>query len=153
MKTCSKCNETQPLGDFYPRSNKCKNCTRRAVREREERLSQDPAWVLSERQRHRDYMRARRESGLVPKPDREKRRLTTQKYRTNNRHKARAVGMVNDAIRRGALIPQPCEKCGKKAEAHHDDYSRPLDVRWLCPKHHGEHHAAMRDAELLSQLK
>lgn len=45
-------------------------------------------------------------------------------------------------IRRGLLIPKPCEKCGssKKVEAHHDDYNKPYDVRWLCFKHHREHH-------------
>jgi ribosomal protein S27AE len=38
-----------------------------------------------------------------------------------------------------------CSKCGAKAQAHHDDYKKPLDVRWLCPKHHGEHHRNVRD--------
>lgn len=45
-------------------------------------------------------------------------------------------------IRKGDLIKLPCEVCGtnEKVEAHHDDYSKPLDVRWLCRKHHQEHH-------------
>ena len=47
---------------------------------------------------------------------------------------------VRHAIERGELTPQPCENCGEKAEAHHDDYSKPLDVRWLCrPCHAIEH--------------
>jgi hypothetical protein len=34
-----------------------------------------------------------------------------------------------------------CEECGApKADAHHDDYSRPLDVRWLCETCHGAEH-------------
>lgn len=49
------------------------------------------------------------------------------------------------AIRTGRLVRQPCEVCGvAKVEAHHDDYSQPLSVRWLCPTHHREHHAAER---------
>ena len=42
----------------------------------------------------------------------------------------------------GALVPQPCEVCGAtRTEAHHEDYGRPLDVRWLCRPHHRALHA------------
>jgi hypothetical protein len=35
----------------------------------------------------------------------------------------------------------PCEVCKEtNVDAHHDDYNKPLDVRWLCKKHHREHH-------------
>jgi hypothetical protein len=61
----------------------------------------------------------------------------------------RAQGVAEKAIKRGILIPQPCEVCGKTGtksdganiiEAHHDDYNKPLDVRWLCQSHHHEWH-------------
>jgi DNA-binding CsgD family transcriptional regulator len=43
------------------------------------------------------------------------------------------------AVRCGLLRRQHCEKCNNpKTEAHHDDYSKPLAVRWLCKKHHEE---------------
>lgn len=52
---------------------------------------------------------------------------------------------VCDAIRDGKMARQPCEECGKQnTHAHHDDYAKPLDVRWLCPRHHGALHAEMR---------
>jgi len=36
------------------------------------------------------------------------------------------------------------EVCGaENAQAHHDDYSRPLDVRWLCDTHHRQHHGEL----------
>lgn len=45
---------------------------------------------------------------------------------------------VRRAILKGKLIPQPCEVCGKleNIEAHHWDYSKPLEVNWLCKEHH-----------------
>lgn len=48
---------------------------------------------------------------------------------------------TGNAIRDGQLIREPCEVCGEvDAQAHHDDYSKPLDVRWLCTTHHAEWH-------------
>ncbi len=48
-------------------------------------------------------------------------------------------------IKSGKLIRQPCEVCGEvKVEAHHDDYSKPFEVRWLCGNHHREHHMMQR---------
>lgn len=56
------------------------------------------------------------------------------------KHEAR--WKVRRAIAAGRLVRQPCEKCGAEpAHGHHDDYAKPLDVRWLCPDHHREHHA------------
>jgi hypothetical protein len=42
----------------------------------------------------------------------------------------------------GVLERMPCEVCKttENVEAHHDDYAKPLEVRWLCKKHHREHH-------------
>jgi ribosomal protein S27AE len=49
------------------------------------------------------------------------------------------------AIKAGKLIRKPCEVCGEaKVEAHHDDYNKTYDVRWLCGKHHREHHMLER---------
>lgn len=44
-------------------------------------------------------------------------------------------------IKRGLLIKYPCEICGKKeVEAHHEDYNKPYEVRWLCREHHRDLH-------------
>lgn len=55
--------------------------------------------------------------------------------------KAKARRDVNNALKLGKLAKQQCEICGDTAEAHHEDYSKPLDVRWLCRMHHRAHHA------------
>lgn len=62
-----------------------------------------------------------------------------QKARWPEKESARKA--VAAAVRRGELRRSPCEKCGMtKSEAHHVDYSRPLDVKWLCRRHHIEAH-------------
>lgn len=52
-----------------------------------------------------------------------------------------ARNLLNRMLRQGLIERKPCEICNnEKVEAHHDDYSKPLEVRWLCKKHHCEHH-------------
>ena len=49
----------------------------------------------------------------------------------------KAHSAVKTAIKNGTLTRQPCRACGNpKTEAHHEDYSKPLDVVWLCRVHH-----------------
>lgn len=68
-----------------------------------------------------------------------------KEYLKNNREKQRAHWKVYNAIKTGELTPQPCEKCGEqRAFAHHDDYEKPLVVRWLCHKCHMGWHAKER---------
>jgi hypothetical protein len=53
--------------------------------------------------------------------------------------------LTSEAIRHGRLIPQPCEHgCAGKTDAHHDDYDKPYDVRWLCRKCHCALHKELR---------
>lgn len=52
---------------------------------------------------------------------------------------------VRYAVQWGHLTPKPCERCGAdEAQAHHHDYSKPLDVEWLCRPCHTETHVAER---------
>lgn len=59
--------------------------------------------------------------------------------------KTRARATVATAVSRG-LRALPCEVCGStvKLEAHHEDYSRPMYIHWLCQKHHAELHASRK---------
>jgi hypothetical protein len=38
---------------------------------------------------------------------------------------------------------QPCEMCGEKGQRHHEDYSKPLEVRFLCAFHHKQLHVGV----------
>ena len=64
------------------------------------------------------------------------------------RIRAQARGIVTKAIRKGDLVREPCERCGKvPGHAHHrNGYTDPLDVVWLCAMHHGMEHTAMNEA-------
>lgn len=58
-------------------------------------------------------------------------------WRRANPAKYRAHVEVHKAIVSGRLQKQPCEVCGSsRVDAHHDDYTKPLEVRWLCRSHH-----------------
>ena len=61
----------------------------------------------------------------------------SKKWQQRNRLKHNVHNIVYNATKSGKLLKQNCEVCGKKnAFAHHDDYSQPLEVRWLCNYHH-----------------
>lgn len=60
---------------------------------------------------------------------------------TEQRLRNRAYAAVAKGLEKGLLTKSPCQVCGEeKTQAHHDDYKKPLDVRWLCIKHHNEWH-------------
>jgi hypothetical protein len=121
--------------------NKCKTCCKRQAEERRQRLEQDPEWMAKEAARHREktvrYIKEGRHN-----PDPARRLEACQKWRRRNREKMRAHGAVGKAIQSGRLVKGSCEKCGTTVgvHAHHDDYTKPMEVRWLCSAHHREHH-------------
>ena len=137
LKTCFKCGAEKPLTEFYKHSamgdghlGKCKECTKSDVK----------AHRLANIDRIREYDRSRGSRQT---------RQDTAKYRKNNRAKCLAHGKVGREIRAGRLIKKPCEICGeRKVHGHHDDYAKPLEVRWLCPIHHHEWH--MKNGEGLN---
>jgi hypothetical protein len=54
-----------------------------------------------------------------------------------NSVKVTAREAVKKAVKNGGLVVEPCMVCGDpQSEAHHSDYTKPLDVDWLCKKHH-----------------
>lgn len=158
VKRCRECGEEKPFADFYPKPNmvggcinKCKECSKKEFRERGRLKSADPKWKLLRREQNRLRTKSARAAGLIRPSSKEVTRKAKKLFKAKNPHKIRAGGMVHRAVKRGMLSRQPCEKCGRSdTHAHHDDYDKPLDVRWLCPPCHAAHHVAMREAVLMT---
>lgn len=146
MKTCFKCLETKPRSEFYRHDKmadgllgKCKECTRADARANRE--AKIEYYREYDRQRSDDPKRvAARLSYQVP-PERKVEYMARYTERFPEKYRARNI--AHAAIRDGKLKPKPCERCGfalGKIHAHHEDYSKPLEVTWLCQRCHGQRH-------------
>ena len=119
MKKCTDCEIPKPLTEFYRQADRkdnhrgeCKKCHSKK------------GWKNS-LARLDDYNAQR----------------TGRRREDPRKHKARQA--VQDHIKLGDLVrPEKCSKCHKgcKPEAHHADYSKQLDIEWLCTTCHGEWH-------------
>lgn len=157
QKKCFKCHRTKDVSEFYKRKRmshgvlgKCKECTKSDARAyREANIDK-----VMEYDRNRPNAKERNErnkaNAKLPHA-RKNARMRGDKWASKNKHKVKAANAVNNAVRDGRLTRGPCEVCGDtKVQGHHDDYSKPLAVRWLCVTHHSLHHKQER--EKLRQL-
>lgn len=71
-----------------------------------------------------------------------KKKAQERRWREANPEKTLAHRVLWRAIKCGSIVRQPCAICGatNRVHAHHDDYSKPLEVMWLCARHHLLHH-------------
>ena len=141
MKKCFKCGDEKPLNEFYKHSqmadgylNKCKNCTKKDVHHRRH--------FTEARERILEYDRKRGNRQNY---------IDVKKYRELYPKKYKAHAMVNRAVRAKKLFKEPCEICGNiNVNAHHDDYDKPLNIRWLCSVHHHDWH--VKNGEALNSV-
>jgi hypothetical protein len=152
MKICFKCGAEKNLSEFYKHKgmadghlNKCKECTRLDVKERAE----SPEMIEIIREEKRLWARTARGSETLKNyssslQGKEKQRLAKKLWNINNKKKVECNRMVNNAVRSGFLKkPKQCQVCSaepKRIHGHHCDYSKPLDVIWMCPSCHAEWH-------------
>jgi hypothetical protein len=121
MKICSACKQPKELSEFYRDKYRasgfmcrCKICDRLHYRKSREKHKE------TYNEKDRRYYKKNKVKIL------EKRRL----WREKNEFKISAHLKVKSALRKGELVRLPCEVCGnEKTKAHHDDYTKPLDVR------------------------
>lgn len=127
-KVCFKCDAELPITNFYKHPmmadghlGKCKACTRYDVREN--RKAKAEYYNEYDRKRSKNKERIAKMVAAVPDDVRRARAAT---------HYAVKVGKIRKTL---------CEVCGaEKVEAHHLDYANPLNVMWLCRKHHANTH-------------
>jgi hypothetical protein len=76
----------------------------------------------------------------------EKSKLMTERSRLKNPEKWKARELIRNFTREGIseknriIRPNKCQSCDKecKPEAHHEDYSKPFEVQWLCKSCHSK---------------
>ncbi len=57
------------------------------------------------------------------------------------KNKAQCYRLLGHALKIGFMEKEACEDCGdENTEAHHPDYTKPLEVVWLCSLHHHKRH-------------
>lgn len=139
MKICFRFGISKSVTDYYRHARmadgylgKCKDCTKR-----------DVALLRvfnPEIHKQRDLDRNRTQKRI------DQRREYLRRHRAKYPHKARARAAVSFALRAGNLERRPCRECGiELVQAHHEDYSRPLDIVWLCEFHHKQRHRELED--------
>jgi hypothetical protein len=125
-RRCNKCGEVKPLGEMKPQkqckggySRTCLACTRQY----------NAAYRVINADRLNASIRA---------------------HKKRHPKSVQAQHVIDNEVRRGRLLrPDVCEECQRKCKphAHHDDYDKPLKVRWVCPSCHKRLHLAILASE------
>jgi hypothetical protein len=155
-RTCTKCGVAKPLGEYYVCNGKpiaaCKDCTKAArrayVAENREKVKADlRAWHHANRERQNERSREYRREHLEELQAQARARYVANREALLARH-SEVYSLVRLAMKRGELVKEPCLFCDEeRVEAHHHDYSKPLDVTWLCVRHHRLAHKIVDQAE------
>lgn len=162
-KRCHDCDLVKPAEEFHRNRQgsdglqaRCKLCQKVRIKIWREQQGGREKHAAGQRR----YL-ARKRGDLIGNEKRslnpERSAAVAKNWRRNNKDKTsaafvrwrnrypniwRAHRAVLGAIRAGKLSPQPCEVCrtNQDVHAHHDDYLKRLDVRWLCRDHHQAWH-------------
>ena len=148
-KVCTKCKLEFPLSDFYKQKNgpqgrtsECKKCRRIRsslyaaghLEQRAENSRKHSENLLKRRKLFKDLARQLNLSTIKEEGFEEYKR----KCEDNIKKQCRLY--LNTAIANGYIVkPNSCEECGQfhhMIHGHHFDYSKPLNVMWLCPTCH-----------------
>lgn len=132
MKICEKCGASEKEASFKSK----KDTPERHL---------DFCVPCRAKQRRLEYQKGKGKSAHLKASKKyansKKGKQSKSRWREKNPNKLYSHGVVAYRVKTGELVKQPCEFCGSlNVHAHHDDYSKPLEVRWLCPLHHKQWH-------------
>lgn len=151
-RACTFCGEMTERMGFYAhpasaggRMTKCKECVKAAVK----------AYRAANLAKVQEYDRQRaslphRRQGVKNRAHRyiDSKKKSIQKMRQLFPEKFVARNAVRNALRDGKIVrPAQCDDCHQDSplQGHHDDYSKPLDVAWLCTACHGKRHKVLNE--------
>ena len=149
MKVCKECKVEKPLTDYYVHKetsdghlNKCKECVKQRVNKHRE-LNIDKIIAYDKKRNMLPHRVVARKNYLKTENGKAARKQALLNYKHNYPLKYAAHVITTNAVRDGKLIKETnCSECNSeyKVEAHHDNYTKPLEVRWLCELCHKEWH-------------
>lgn len=152
-KTCRECGEEKDLSLFLAQTrmaggylNQCKQCI----------ATSKKTWVVRNRDKVRAYFNKynRTSKGRAAQKRHYAKLKATPRYAEKlvERNRARALKhpikiaariTVRQAKYHGELSSsEKCSQCqsGENIHGHHEDYTKPLDIEWLCGDCHGLRH-------------
>ena len=138
MKKCNVCHELLSKSEFNSDisrpdnlDNRCKKCQSEV--NRFYRLKNDKYFRKYRKANNFKYKHTMREQYKI--------------WYYKNKEKTKAHAVLNYLIEKGDIERGACEICGllKNTHGHHDDYTKPLDVNWLCRDCHGLWHQLLNE--------
>jgi len=148
-RTCNICGTTSAKSEFYnSMTSRCKDCHKKKTRQnRAQKVDYYRAYDAARfqkdpkvKERHKRYQAT--EGGKAAS------QKAREKWLSNNQVKRAAHIILGNAVRDGRMAkPKTCQVChaGGRVHGHHDDYAKPLDVIWCCPKCHTEIHRKLNE--------
>lgn len=147
-KSCSNARAKSPeqLERNRIRDKKRAKDPKRLLSQRRYRTSE--LFKIGQRRRHKKYRQTEHGHAKVLENDRKHRKTesykkTVEKSRLKYPEKRKAQYTLSNALRTGKIKrPNFCSVCNKscKPQGHHYDYSKPLNVIWMCKKCHSDLH-------------
>jgi len=142
--TCKVCSATKSTDEFYKSNlSTCKECAK--AKTKENRLKRAEYYREYDKTRYQNDPRVRERHRRYQKTEagRASMRKSQKKWVSNNPEKRAAHLILNNSLRRGEITkPDSCQDCGRtgRIHGHHHDYTKPIDVEWLCANCHADRH-------------